>query len=412
MVGLFLLGTQVSLAQDGPGTIVLAEGWTAEVVVDNIPGTGPAGMAVGPDGALYIAPAAPSSTTWFPLLRYDPATGLTQHGNPIHDPDPVVLGSDGNLYVGARNGICRVAPDGATALFAVDPANVGKKYPTTGLLANVDGLALRADGRLYGTTSIDTVHSSVACVDSAGHPSLFVMLTFRPANIRFAPIIPGWEHSGQLFITDRTYGRVIVADPDTGTLSTFADDLASPADIEFDRDDLSVYVTDAGRGIVYQIAQDGARMVIASGLLSPNFFMWDGAGRLLVSEATGFRIVALKKADTTTPTLTVGASPSQLWPPNHKLVRICITIDVFDAVDPAPLVELVSVTSSEPDNGLGDGDTPCDIVTDVQGSLFLRAERGGSGPGRIYTITYITTDKSGNSTQAAVEVRVLHDQGK
>jgi hypothetical protein len=71
---------------------------------------------------------------------------------------------------------------------------------------------------------------------------------------------------------------------------------------------------------------------------------------------------------------------------------------------------LSSATSSEPDNGLGDGDTIGDIqdfitgTPDTQGEL--RAERSGTGVGRLYTLLYSGSDNAGNSTTCCVEVRV------
>jgi hypothetical protein len=45
-------------------------------------------------------------------------------------------------------------------------------------------------------------------------------------------------------------------------------------------------------------------------------------------------------------------------------------------------------------------------------TLRLRAERSGSGDGRIYTITITGRDSSGNRSQAKVEVTVPHDKGQ
>src|SRR5262245_26688130 len=114
--------------------------------------------------------------------------------------------------------------------------------------------------------------------------------------------------------------------------------------------------------------------------------------------------------DTTSPNLSVSVSPAQLSLSNHKLFAITVTIVATDTCDASPVVRLVSITSSEPDNGLGDGDQP----QDIQGAAFgtddrqflLRSERSGTGPGRIYTITYSATDASGNTTlrQATVTV--------
>ena len=110
--------------------------------------------------------------------------------------------------------------------------------------------------------------------------------------------------------------------------------------------------------------------------------------------------------DTTPPELTVAVSPDRLWPPNHRLVTVRATVTATDATDPDPTVELVSVTSSEPDAGTRGGDRSGDIVIVDERTFRLRAERSPRGDGRVYTITYRATDVSGNSALASAEVRV------
>jgi hypothetical protein len=44
--------------------------------------------------------------------------------------------------------------------------------------------------------------------------------------------------------------------------------------------------------------------------------------------------------------------------------------------------------------------------------MSLRAERSGTGSGRVYTITVQCTDAAGNSTTKTVTVTVAHDQAK
>lgn len=72
----------------------------------------------------------------------------------------------------------------------------------------------------------------------------------------------------------------------------------------------------------------------------------------------------------------------------------------------------MSVTSNEPDNGDGDGDTINDIVIIDDVSFQLRAERAGGGTGRIYTVTYEATDDCGNSTIASVTATVPQSLGQ
>jgi hypothetical protein len=110
--------------------------------------------------------------------------------------------------------------------------------------------------------------------------------------------------------------------------------------------------------------------------------------------------------DTTPPTITCSTSPADLWPPNHKLVPVTATVTVTDPSVPTSFT-LMSVTSSEPDSGLGKDDVPGDIVgwnvgtSDTSGSL--RAERFGT---RTYTLVYRGHDSAGNSADCQTTVPV------
>jgi predicted extracellular nuclease len=121
-------------------------------------------------------------------------------------------------------------------------------------------------------------------------------------------------------------------------------------------------------------------------------------------------IVGLDVCDEIAPTLAVSVSPDSLWPPNHKYVTVQATVTASDNFDTDPTVVLVSVTSNEPDNGLGDGDTANDIVIVDDYTFKLRAERSGTGDGRVYTITYEVMDICGNSTVASTTVTVPHSR--
>jgi hypothetical protein len=115
--------------------------------------------------------------------------------------------------------------------------------------------------------------------------------------------------------------------------------------------------------------------------------------------------------DTTAPTLaSVTPSSATLWPPNHQMVAIKVTAVAADLVGVTSL-KIVNVTSSEPDNGLGDGDTANDIQVTGDLTLNLRAERAGNGPGRVYTITVEARDAAGNASTKTCTVSVPKSQG-
>ena len=102
------------------------------------------------------------------------------------------------------------------------------------------------------------------------------------------------------------------------------------------------------------------------------------------------------------PSLSVSVSPDSLYPANHRYVTVSTTVNSSGSVD------LLSVTSNEPDDAPGgaDGKTVNDIVIVDDFTFQLRAERSKTGSGRIYTITVECTDLSGNHTTATVTVTV------
>lgn len=96
--------------------------------------------------------------------------------------------------------------------------------------------------------------------------------------------------------------------------------------------------------------------------------------------------------DNSIPTLAPIPSQSILWPPNHKMVDIHIQANAADSSG-LPVTLNAFVTSNEPEDGLGDGDMVPDwsvpVIDQEAGTiqLQLRAERSGSGDGRVYTVT-------------------------
>ena len=139
----------------------------------------------------------------------------------------------------------------------------------------------------------------------------------------------------------------------------------------------------------------------------------------------------------TVPEVVCTTDLAALWPPNHKMVEVRVFIDASDLCTVAADLVLLEVilTSSEPDNALGDddgnttGDTdgedgftiPVDVTEfftfnpdtgGFEGSVFLRAERAESGSGRTYTIqaTVLNNDNNCATSSCAVVVPVDNPQ--
>lgn len=119
--------------------------------------------------------------------------------------------------------------------------------------------------------------------------------------------------------------------------------------------------------------------------------------------------------DTTAPIITPAPDKTILWPANGKMDTVTIIANASDNSG-QPVTLTASVSSNEPVNGHGDGNTSSDwtepVIMNGIITLQLRAERSGKGDGRIYTITIVATDKAGLTSTAEVNILVPHDQGK
>jgi subtilisin-like proprotein convertase family protein len=104
------------------------------------------------------------------------------------------------------------------------------------------------------------------------------------------------------------------------------------------------------------------------------------------------------------------ATPSSLWPPDHTYRNVAVAYTVGDNCGPTGVACALTVASDEPLNGTGDGDTAPDWVVVDSHHVKLRAERSGSGDGRVYTLTVTCTDPAGRRSQATTTVTVPHDQ--
>ncbi len=172
-------------------------------------------------------------------------------------------------------------------------------------------------------------------------------------------------------------------------------------------------VADAGEDIVEECASPTGASVTLDGTGSfdpggaPLSYLWtsdslaaDATGPMPTVELPlGVHVVALTVSngsevstdevtvtieDSTPPEFVLGGAPVQLWPPKHEYFRVSIEAFVHAASDGCDAdlsdrdVTILSVTSDEPENGAGDGNTFEDLVLVEDCSTDdLRAERQG-----------------------------------
>lgn len=121
----------------------------------------------------------------------------------------------------------------------------------------------------------------------------------------------------------------------------------------------------------------------------------------------------LSRRDSKPPVIhSVMPSVTSLGPPNHKLVPISVAIVATDDSGVSPVCKVVRVSSNEPEEGAGDGDSSPDATIVGANEVMLRAERSGQGTGRVYTITVECRDGAGLAASASATVSVAHDNRK
>ena len=142
----------------------------------------------------------------------------------------------------------------------------------------------------------------------------------------------------------------------------------------------------------------------------------DTVNNIICGRVRSFSLFAvLLPDDITPPTIDdISVSPDVLWPANHKMMEVEVEVDATDNSGQPPNCIIVDVTCNEPINDPVDSNTEADwhFVEDNPLAVLLRAERGGAGDGRIYTILVGCIDASGNKVTKTVTVTVPHDQGK
>jgi hypothetical protein len=186
--------------------------------------------------------------------------------------------------------------------------------------------------------------------------------------------------------------HVTVADTTPPVLQLPLDITTSNATVEYE-----ARATDLVDGAVTPVCTPPSGSVFNAGMTTVSCEAVDAHGNRARGE---FHVIV--EADATAPViLSVRPSEALLWPPNHQLVPITVTVEAFDP-DGGPIdARIVNVSSNQP----VDGDFDWRLTGAL--TLDLRAERDG-GSDRIYTIEVEVVDGNSNATRGTCEVRVPH----
>ena len=239
-----------------------------------------------------------------------------------------------------------------------------------------------------------------------------------------------WSYAagGHLALAD---GMLFVSSPQSGRLTAF--EVAPPAVLAANAGaDIAVECASAdgagtsvrldgsgstGAGITYAWSAPGITFDDPASATPTGRFPLGATEVTLVVAAGGQTAsdkVEVRVADTQAPSIVVTTDTPVLWPPDHQLVPVHFSVLAADACDGSPSVRLLSVTSSEPDAGTSLDDVVFDVQNATTGSadfdVVLRAERGGNGLGRTYSICFEAEDETGNRSTGCAEVVVPHDR--
>jgi hypothetical protein len=182
--------------------------------------------------------------------------------------------------------------------------------------------------------------------------------------------------------------------------------LALAADEESHGQEIVVpFPVDLGPGIYYlaACADDEKTVIELNEENNCSFTKLDSPKQIIVVAA----YESLNKAPDCT---AASLDTDKLWPPNHQLISV--TIDGITDPDSDPVTIVIdSIQQDEPVNGFGDGDTSPDGFGVGTAQAELRAERSGTGNGRVYIISFTASDDKAASCSGVLSVGSPHDLG-
>lgn len=109
------------------------------------------------------------------------------------------------------------------------------------------------------------------------------------------------------------------------------------------------------------------------------------------------------------PVCSEGSDLGTLWPPNHKMKSIDVSLEATDVDEDDLSFTILSVFQDEPVDAKGDGKTSPDAEIIDEDTVEVRAERSGNENGRVYHIAVQASDGELSCT-GTFTVGVPHDK--
>lgn len=238
-------------------------------------------------------------------------------------------------------------------------------------------------------------------------------------TITFQVNVDGAAEDGTAVAVDLNLVSSVLNNPPYASAATVVAECTSPAGATVTLDGSATFDPDGAQDLAtarwFWLHADGVRPLGGGLAVSPVLPL--GQHRLMLevidrSGSMSYAFIDAAVQDTTPPQL-VWQGPSCLWPPQHDYAVLGIHEEVAglvsDACDSNPSVDIASVTSNQPEDGVGDGDTVNDALL-FEDRVCLRSERQGIDlEGRLYSVALAARDASGNQSALTTDIHVAHD---
>ena len=232
---------------------------------------------------------------------------------------------------------------------------------------------------------------------------------------------PSWSPDGSKIIFDRSIGQhdifVINSNGSGEQKLTFGGSFDGSAKFSPDGKKITFISDRDGKSNVFVMNSDGTQQTNLRNTLNSvdGFPDWqplvnnppicEDVTPNTTNSISSFASGVVITSSSSTPVLKIESSPS------HKTVEIGLSGVTDPDGDPTTLI-IDGITQDEPTTGSGKGDKSPDGFGIGTDSALVRAERLGTGDGRVYEISFTADDGNGGMCSGSVFVAVPHDNKK